>query len=171
MQVEIQTYDERRDITVAGNREQTIAFCVEHFISIANQAIKNHGYFAVALSGGSTPKAIFEGLSNKQNKDKINWKKVLLFWSDERCVPPTHPDSNYKMAMDAGLGTLNIPSENIFRMHGEDNPEDADKQYDLLLNQEIPMDSFDLVMLGMGDDGHTASLFQERMHFTLQEEW
>ncbi len=155
----IQTFDERRDIAIPGDREKTVEFCIEHFIKSANDAIADHNYFAVALSGGSTPKAIFQGLSKPENQKRIDWDKVLVFWSDERCVPADHPDSNYKMAMDAGLGTLGIPKEHIFRMRGEQQPEDAAKEYDLLIMEELPHERFDLVMLGMGDDGHTASLF------------
>lgn len=153
----IQSYDQRRDVAVPGAKQTTIEFCVEHFILRAKEAIADHDYFAVALSGGSTPKAIFEGLVQK--KEQVDWDRVLLFWSDERCVPPDHPDSNYRMAMEAGLNKVGIPLENIFRMHGEEIPEVAAKEYNHLILEEVPFEDFDLMMLGMGDDGHTASLF------------
>lgn len=151
----IQAFDVRRDIALPGSKEKTIDFCIDHFIQQAEAALKDRPYFSVALSGGSTPKAIFEGLAKRK---RIPWERVLLFWSDERCVPPDHPDSNYRMAMTA-LAPLNIPPENIFRMHGEEPPETAAKNYDLLLREELPALRFDLMMLGMGEDGHTASLF------------
>jgi 6-phosphogluconolactonase len=153
----IESFDDRRDISISDDKQKAIAFSVDHFLEIGKKAIATRGAFTVALSGGSTPKAIFEALSHEKNA--LDWEKVLLFWSDERCVPPDHPDSNYKMAMDSGLSTLGIPKENIFRMRGEDQPEIASKAYDLLINEEVPDKTFDLVMLGMGPDGHTASLF------------
>lgn len=155
----IQTYDERRDIAILETKELAINFSVEHFIKLAQAAIDHHGYFAVALSGGSTPKAIYELLAQKGNRERILWDRVLLFWSDERCVPPEDPDSNYRMAMDAGFSTLNITPEHIFRMQGEEDPEEEARRYNALIKKEVPLDRFDLIMLGMGEDGHTASLF------------
>lgn len=153
------SFDERRDILVIGDREKTFAFCAEHFIESANKAIDDHGEFYVALSGGSTPKGIFARLAAPENRKRIPWNKVKLFWSDERSVLPDHPDSNYHMAMDSGLGTLGIPKENIFRMVAEKDLESNAEAYEKLILAKVPSASFDLVMLGMGDDGHTASLF------------
>ncbi|MCP5507552.1 MAG: 6-phosphogluconolactonase [Chlamydiales bacterium] len=130
-----------------------------HFIECANIAIDDHGYFAVALSGGSTPKAIFHGLSSPAFRDQVDWSRVVLFWSDERCVPPDHSDSNYHMAMEAGFSTLPIPIENIFRMKGEDDPEESALKYEKIIADKLGGAPLDLVMLGMGSDGHTASLF------------
>lgn len=151
--------DDRRDIIIPGDYAATLKFCVDLFIFIANKAILEHGYFAVALSGGSTPKAIFQTLAQEENRSKIDWKHVLVFWSDERCVPHTHVDSNYRMAMDAGFNTLPIPIENIFPMQGEGDLEHNALEYEKLIVEKIPLKKFDLIMLGMGDDGHTASLF------------
>ena len=152
----VQTYDERRDIAVPGDLSATIQFCRDHFLSVARQAILNQGYFAVALSGGSTPKAIFKTFTSKD----LDWSRVLLFWSDERNVAPTQAESNFKMAMDAGFSALSIPSNNIFRMKGEsEDLEAASLDYENLIKTVIPKKKFDLVMLGMGEDGHTASLF------------
>ncbi len=155
----IQSFDDRRDIAIPGKKQTTIDFCLEHFIKKAEEAIADHGFFAVALSGGSTPHALFGALAKEENRKRIPWNQVLLFWSDERCVPPDHPDSNYRMAMESGLKSLEIPPQNIFRMHGEEQPETAAKNYDFLLQEEVPFETFDLMMLGMGEDGHTASLF------------
>lgn len=153
------TWDERRDIAHPGNKDETIVFCVEHFINCAKEAIKTHGYFSVALSGGSTPKAIFQQLSSAPNSSEIDWTKVLLFWSDERSVAPTDPESNFRMAMDAGLKTLSIPPEHVFRMEAEDSIQENAKNYEVKIHEIMSDRPFDLVMLGMGDDGHTASLF------------
>ncbi len=132
----------------------------KHFVKTANEAMEKSGAFYVALSGGSTPKALFKLLSTNAWKDKIDWTKVWLFWSDERCVPPTDPDSNYKMAMDAGFSTLNIPQDQIIRPMGEhEDPKTAAALYTRKIQELVPDMRFDLVMLGMGEDGHTASLF------------
>ncbi len=157
--LQIQSYDKRRDIIIPGNKASALNFSVEQFISIANLAIREQGYFAVALSGGSTPKEIFKDLTSSLNRERIDWSKVLVFWGDERSVPPTDPESNYKMAMEAGFSSLNIPEANIFRMKTERDFEENALEYEQLILQKIPSQKFDLIMLGMGEDGHTASLF------------
>lgn len=155
----IKNIDDRRNIAAPGDADATLIFCVEHFIQAANKAIADHGAFFVALSGGSTPKAIFEALAEPIYSKQVDWKNVHLFWSDERCVPPYDPSSNYRMAMDAGFSKIHIPAENIHRIQAEVDPEEAAKAYEKLIEAKIPSHSFDLVMLGMGEDGHTASLF------------
>lgn len=153
------SFDERRDIAHPGDKEKTLNFAVEHFISCGKEAIKNHGLFSVALSGGSTPKAIFTKLSSSEHSGDLDWSKVLLFWGDERSVPPTSPDSNFRMAMDAGLKTLSIPKEHVFRMEAEENIVENAKAYEEKIKEVLGSRPFDLIMLGMGEDGHTASLF------------
>jgi 6-phosphogluconolactonase len=153
------SFDERRDIAHPGGKEKTLNFAVEHFISCGKEAIQNHQFFAVALSGGSTPKAIFEKLSSPEYSGELDWTKVLLFWSDERTVPPTSPESNFRMAMDAGLKTLSIPPNHIFRMEAEENCAENAKAYEQKIKETLGPRPFDLIMLGMGEDGHTASLF------------
>ena len=161
MEVEMKTFDldERRTLLLPGNHDATIKFAVEHWIKCANEAIKSHGYFAVALSGGSTPKKIFQELCTT-HKDAVDWNKVYLFWSDERSVSPENPDSNYHMAMqEAGLSKLHIHENHIFRMMAEKNIEANAAHYEKKIRDNVKKSQFDLVMLGMGDDGHTASLF------------
>ncbi len=153
----IQSWDERRDTIIAGNEPETIAFAAEHWIHTAQRSIQQRGRFAVALSGGSTPKAIFEFLS--KNPSKLDWSKVWLFWSDERSVPPNHPDSNYRMAMQSGMEKLPIPPGQIFRMHAESEIEKNALDYEEKIRRLLDKHFFDLVMLGVGEDGHTASLF------------
>jgi 6-phosphogluconolactonase len=155
----IHSFDDRRNIALPGNKEETIAFCVAHFISIAQKAISSHGSFFVALSGGSTPKRIFEALSSDTYKNQIDWKHVFLFWSDERDVSPHDPDSNYKMAMDSGFSHLPIPKSQIFRMEAERDMEKNALAYEKAIQHTLKGRPFDLIMLGMGEDGHTASLF------------
>lgn len=151
--------DERRDIAHPGDRDHTLVFAVEHFLNCAKEAMKTHEYFAVALSGGSTPKKIYEMLSSPSYAGEIDWTKVLLFWGDERSASPTSPDSNFRMAMDAGLKSLSIPPAHIFRMEAEEHIEDGARAYEAKIHEILGSRPFDLVMLGMGEDGHTASLF------------
>lgn len=153
----IQSFDERRDIVVPGEALETIQFCTNQFVEIAEKSISARGRFSVALSGGSTPKAIYESLK-KSYASKIDWNKVWLFWSDERPVPPEHPDNNYRMAMDAGFKTLPIPPDQIFRMQAEIHIRKNALAYEKLIQNKIA-GIFDLVLLGIGEDGHTASLF------------
>ena len=155
----IQSYDDRRNIAIGSDFDDTIDFCIDYLEDLAKKSIEDHGFFSIALSGGSTPKAIFEKMTTPENISRIDFSKVKLFWSDERCVPPDNHDSNFHMAMQSGIGFLHIPNENIFRMHAEDHLEENAKKYEEMIQQELPGGVFDLVTLGMGDDGHTASLF------------
>src|SRR5262245_43475507 len=119
----IHSLDERRQIIIPGDYEETLRFSVDHWIQSAHKAIKEKGTFCVALSGESTPKKIFQALSSEKNRGRVEWSKVYLFWSDERAVPHDHPESNYHMAMvEGGMGELPIPVTHIFRMHGEEEP-------------------------------------------------
>jgi 6-phosphogluconolactonase len=152
------TLDTRRKIALPGDSTTTLNFAVDLWIDIAKKAILEHGFFAVALSGGSTPKQIFQKLSSMQTD--LDWSRVFIFWSDERSVPPTDPDSNYRMAMEeGGLSLLPIPKDQIFRMVAEADLEANAKAYEDVILDKLGSNPFDLVMLGMGDDGHTASLF------------
>lgn len=117
--------------------------------------------FSVALSGGGTPRGLYEKLAAAPFKAQIQWTRVHVFWGDERCVPPDDPGSNYHLARETLLDRVPIPSENIHRMRGECAPEAAARLYDDELRAFFgsPMPRFDLVLLGMGVDGHTASIF------------
>jgi 6-phosphogluconolactonase len=127
------------------------------------------GRFVLALSGGSTPKAIYQRLATAPYSTALDWSKVHVFWSDERAVAPEHPQSNYRMAMEAGLSTLKIPEEQIHRMPADGDLEQAARDYQQAIETLIPDGRFDLIMLGMGDDGHTASLFPETRALKEQE--
>lgn len=135
----------------------------EHFATLAQEAILDHGNFSVALAGGSTPRATYEILSTIEYAQKINWEQVHIFWGDERLVPPEHQDSNYRMAHEAMLKFVPIPPENIHRVYGELEPHDAARTYaETIRDYFNPRSaSFDLILLGMGDDGHTASIFPD----------
>lgn len=156
---QIHPFDERRNIAIPGDKNETLKFCVAHFIELASAAIQRRGVFFVALSGGSTPQAIFQGLAEEKHRQSLDWSRIQFFWSDERCVSPDDAQSNYGSAMKAGLDKIPIPSDQIHRMKGEIPPEEAAKEYEELIEKTLRGEPFDLVMLGMGDDGHTASLF------------
>jgi 6-phosphogluconolactonase len=132
------------------------------FVERAASAIAAHGRFAVALSGGSTPRAMYALLASEEFSPRIAWSRVHLFFGDERCVPPEHPDSNYRMVRETLLDHVPLPPGNLHRMHGEDPPEQAARTYEMELRAffgSAAAPRFDLVLLGMGDNGHTASLF------------
>lgn len=151
--------DARRNLLIPGDSQVTLTFCIEHFIAVAQESITNHGAFHVALSGGSTPKGIFERLCQPPYQEQIDWKKVHLFWGDERSVPPEDPESNYHMAMQAGFNQVRIPKDQIHRMCAEKDIEANAQSYEKILRDVLKDRPFDFVMLGMGEDGHTASLF------------
>jgi 6-phosphogluconolactonase len=156
---QLKHWDSHRDLLIPGDTQITLVLCCEHWVSLCKSAIQEHAAFFVALSGGSTPKALFERLTAPPYNTRIDWSKVHLFWSDERAVPPDHPDSNYRMAMEAGLSSMGIPENQIHRMHAETQIEDNARLYEKTIKQVLKDHSFDLVMLGVGEDGHIASLF------------
>lgn len=139
-------------------------FCTE-FVNEVNSQFLKKDKINIALSGGNTPKAIFQELVFF--KGKINWQKIDLFWVDERCVPPDDPESNYGMTNKYLFNHIEIPSENIFRIKGENEPGEEAKRYsdviktNLVLVNNLP--EFDIMLLGLGEDGHTASIFPDQM--------
>ncbi len=132
------------------------------FAEQAAQSITERGRFLVALNGGSTPNRLFQLLATEY-KDKVDWNQVHVFWGDERCVPPDDPESSYGQARDLFLSHVPIPDLNIHRVNGDLEPAAASKEYSLTLSRfaspPLEFPRFDLVFLGMGEDGHTASLF------------
>lgn len=146
-------------LIVPGDKDTTLHYAANHFVSLARAAIEDHGFFAVALSGGSTPKAIYELLCGPLLSEEIEWEKVHLFWSDERSVFPNDPQSNYRMAMESGFAKMPIPTQHIHRMAAEEEIEENALLYEHKLKRVLDEQALDLVMLGMGEDGHTASLF------------
>lgn len=152
------------EIVVCQDADELRRKAAAQFIEIANGAIGRSGRFAVALSGGSTPKTLYSLLASSAYRDRVDWSRIHLFWGDERCVPPEHPESNFRMAKEALLSKLKIPPQNIHRMAGEKEPSSAASEYERelckffeLVQGQLPR--FDLILLGLGDDGHTASLF------------
>ena len=155
----IKSWDERRDVALPGDHKETLKFALEHLLNAYKEAIAAKGAFYIALSGGSTPKALFSLLTIPPSSLEIDWKKVHLFWSDERSVPKDDPDSNYHMAMEAGFAKIGIPDNQIHRMEAESLIEEHALNYEKLIRSTLKGKGFDYLMLGMGEDGHTASLF------------
>jgi 6-phosphogluconolactonase len=132
------------------------------FAAMAGESVKRKRHFSVALSGGSTPAILFSQIGDYYAKT-VPWEYVHFFWGDERCVPPDSPESNYGMARDTLLRKIVIPPANLHRIRGEDDPEVEAGRYsgEILNNTAVRNDlpEFDLVILGLGEDGHTASIF------------
>jgi 6-phosphogluconolactonase len=132
------------------------------FKAQASAAVRANGRFSVALSGGSTPRTLYSLLATKAN---IPWDKIFIFWGDERHVPPDQPESNYRMANEALLSKVPVPAKNVFRVHAEEKDAAAAAlQYEQTLKDFFHLSPgafprFDLILLGVGPDGHTASLF------------
>ena len=156
---------DRELYTLAGTNE-LFRRGAEEFVRIAKDSLEDRGVFNVVLSGGSTPKGLFSLLAADETlRAQVQWRKTNFFWADERHVPPDHPDSNFRMANEALLSKLSIDSKRMFRIKGElENTEAAAEEYERALIghfylAEGQLPRFDLVLLGMGPDGHTASLF------------
>ncbi len=132
------------------------------FKFLSGKYISGSGSFNVALSGGDTPKLFFEKLSQNYS-DQTNWMRTKFFWCDERCVSPYDKESNYGMTQNELLKNIRIPGLNIYRIYGEDDPVEEAGRYSSVLKENLPLRNgipkLDLIFLGMGEDGHTASIF------------
>ena len=137
-----------------------------NFAQKVERAVATRGVARIAISGGSTPQAAFRFLADpdKPFANTVPWDKMHLYWVDERCVPPDHPESNYGVCKRLLLDQVALPAGNVHRMEGELDPEEAASRYESVLRNSMKLEgaespAFDLLLLGMGDDGHTASLF------------
>lgn len=144
------------------------------FLDSAKRAVEARDRFLVVLAGGSTPRPVYELLTRDPYRTSVPWKKTFFVFSDERCVPPDHEASNYRMAHETLLGPLEIHDLHVLRMKGEQTPADAARRYDvrlgdLFLGQKSRR--FDLTLLGVGSDGHTASLFPDTTALEEHERW
>lgn len=131
---------------------------------LLSESIHSRGRALIALSGGGTPRGVYTLLASDSFQSRVRWKSVHVFWGDERCVSPEHPDSNFKMANETLLKHITIPSSHVHRVMGELEPEHAVRAYEEELRRTFrlghdALPKFDLILLGLGDDGHTASLF------------
>lgn len=151
----------RFEVRVLPNASEAARVAAEEVVDAAGDAVSNRGVFRIALSGGRTPRALFQAMASRRFRGRVDWGRARVFFVDERCVPPTDERSNYRMAKEHLLGPLRVPPENVFRIRGEDEPRRAAREYERVLAGEFPARAprFDFVLLGVGADGHTASLF------------
>ena len=146
---------------VMRSHEEASQTTAQMVADLSVRCLTSRGRFNIALSGGATPRLLYEILASPPYLGVIGWDDWRVFWGDERCVPPEHEDSNYRMAKETLLDRVPIPAANVHRMHGENVPHVAAQDYEELLKGvfRTPEPVFDLILLGIGDDGHTASLF------------
>lgn len=150
----------KQNILIWKDAEAVSKAAAYFFIKSGKESIAKTGCFTVALSGGNTPKRLYQILATPEFRDHIDWKHVFICWSDERFVPHTHDDSNYKMAKENLLDHIAIPKKNILAVPTKGSPEKCAAQYEQAIKNVLGKKlSVDLTLLGMGDDGHTASLF------------
>jgi 6-phosphogluconolactonase len=150
----------RGELQVYPNSEALDAALADVFISVAKMAIADRGLFRVALAGGNTPRRAYELLAQEPRSLSLSWSEVFIYFGDERCVPPDDEQSNYRMAKKAFLNAVPLPLANVHRMRGEADPGIAANEYASILRADLSQPPrFDLVLLGLGPDGHTASLF------------
>lgn len=171
----VQTYTDLESLAQAA---------AEQCITVTQSAIAAQGFATIALAGGSTPRALYQLLATDTYAARVDWANVHLFWGDERTVAPDHADSNYRMVREALLDHVPIPATNVHRLPGEQSPEQAANSYEQELRSFFHLHSaslveyngqlfppFDLILLGMGDDGHTASLFPHTAALSERKRW
>ncbi len=150
-----------RAVNIFPTKVELVKAAAEKLIATVNAAIHERRRCALALAGGTTPRDVYALLATEDYRRRVDWSKVFLFWGDERCIPPQHPDSNFRMVNDSLLSCIAIPAENVFRIKGELAPAAASNEYEKHLEDFFGgrLPQFDLILLGLGEDGHTASLF------------
>ncbi|MDE3090764.1 MAG: 6-phosphogluconolactonase [Chloroflexota bacterium] len=179
------------EIIVVPDRAALARNAATRFVALAQEAITAHGQFSVALSGGSTPRDLYALLATPEFSAQIDWSRVHFFWGDERAVPPDHPDSNYRMANETLLSCVKMPARNVHRILAELAPDSAARAYEETLREFFyprpapsPVRSrsergrdgegvpcFDLILLGLGANGHTASLFPHTQVLHATTRW
>lgn len=161
------------NITVFDDLEKLYTKAADAFVDLSKKSILKNGRFVVALSGGSSPKAIFKLLAAPEYKEQIEWNKVYFFWVDERWVPLNDDKSNFRMTDEALLNHVPVDQNHIFPMYAEGiTPEDYAKAYEQQIRTVLGDEGvFDFILLGMGDDGHTASLFPGEEVLNEKEKW
>ena len=156
----------RNEVHIASDTEAAVQAAAAWWEAVSSAAIRERGVCHVALAGGSTPRALYEVLASPLWSRHIDWSRHYFWFGDERCVPPDHPDSNYRMARETLLSHIAVDAERIHRMRGEIDPSLAAREYEDVLRRTVAAASgsvpaLDLVLLGIGTDGHVASLFPD----------
>jgi len=163
------------DVLVFDTPEAVAEKAAADFAVFVQQTLATKDRFTVALPGGVTPKLFFTRLAQEPYPTQIPWSKVWVFWGDERCVPPDHPESNFGVAKQYLLDKVPIANSHVFRIHGEDAPPETARAYARTLHDVFKMDGqwpvFDLIILGMGPDGHTASLMPRTAALEEEQRW
>jgi 6-phosphogluconolactonase len=162
------------NVFVFDTPEQLATAAAERFAEYEYPFHGEPDRFSVALAGGNTPRRVYELLATERFEHRVEWPQVDLFFGDERCVPPDHPDSNYAMACEALISKVAIPAKNVHRIIGEGKPGESATLYENQLRTFFAGASwprFDLVLLGMGEDGHTASLFPGSDALSEKSKW
>lgn len=152
----------KRSVQVLSDLEAISHRAAQIFVGLSRSGMASRGKFSVAISGGSTPRRLYTLLSSPPYRNQVDWQRVHFFWADERCVPIEDEGSNFKAAFDRLLSKVPIPDGNIHRIKGEEEPEKVARAYEEDIKKFFGISGlpvFDLVILGMGEDGHTASLF------------
>lgn len=148
------------EVEVYASAEQLARGCAERFVRTADDAVRQRGRFAVALTGGGSPRELYRLLATAEFSERVDWRHVHLFWGDERAVPPGHPRSNFGMAHRLLVGRVPVPQSNVHRMRGELGAQRGAREYEAELRHFFGDDPrFDLVHLGLGGNGHVLSLF------------
>jgi 6-phosphogluconolactonase len=150
---------ERGDVYVYESADEVAREAADAFVGIVAGVLADRSVARVALAGGSTPKAMYRLLASPAFRERVDWRRVEIFFGDERCVPPDHAESNYRMAREALLDHVPLGADRVHRIAGERSPAEAAAQYQQTLARIGDPPRLDLVLLGMGPDGHTASLF------------
>ena len=161
-------------VRVFSTAEEVADAAARQFAELARNAVTNHSRFSAALAGGNSPRRLYELLAGDQLRNRVDWRAVHLFFGDERCVPRDHADSNYHMAYESLISRVDIPASNIHPINGEGEPERNAALYETELREFFPSGStsaFDLVLLGLGEDGHTASLFPDTSALAVTDKW
>jgi len=160
-------------LNIQSSTEEIFKTAAQLFVAAACDAIDQKGFFTVALTGGSSPEGLYKLLSEDQYKNQIDWTKVLVFWGDERWVPLDNELSNAKMSQETLLQNVPVLSSNVFPMYADGvKPEDFASTYNTLLHEKLGDDGImDFILLGMGSDGHTASLFPGTAVLEEKEKW
>lgn len=166
--------ERQSDIFVFETPEQLALAAAERLVGYADDPRDMTERFSVALAGGNTPRRVYELLATERFKNRVEWSQVHIFFGDERCVQPEHPDSNYAMAYEALISKVPIPAKNVQRIIGEGNANENARAYENQLRRffaGLSWPRFDLVLLGMGEDGHTASLFPDSAALKEMSRW